>query len=94
MVEWWRSKTPIVRYLRFASWLDLLGVVLAIWISILKISKLFLNCWHSILLHRIAFRETENEFCEKEMILWHRIDFCDTKLTFYNKNITVPIGAP
>ena len=30
----------------FRSWLDLLGVVLAFWISILKISKLLQNCWH------------------------------------------------
>ena len=28
----------------FHSWLDLLGVVLAFWISILKISKLLQNC--------------------------------------------------
>ena len=30
----------------FRSWLCLLGVVLAFWISILKISKLLQNCWH------------------------------------------------
>ena len=33
----------------FRSWLDLLGVVLAFWISILKISKLLQNCWHRVI---------------------------------------------
>ena len=31
------------------SWLDLLGVVLVFWISILKISKLLQNCWHRVI---------------------------------------------
>ena len=31
--------------LTFLSWLDLLGVVLAFWISILKIPELLQNCW-------------------------------------------------
>ena len=33
----------------FRNWLDLLGVVLAFWTSILKISKLLLNCWHRVI---------------------------------------------
>ena len=33
----------------FCSWLDLLDVVLAFWISILKISKLLQNCWHRVI---------------------------------------------
>ena len=33
----------------FRSWLDLLDVVLAFWISILKISKLLQNCWHGVI---------------------------------------------
>ena len=33
----------------FRSWLDLLGVVLAFWISILKISKLLQNYWHRVI---------------------------------------------
>ena len=33
----------------FRSWFDLLGVVLAFWISILKISKLLQNCWHRVI---------------------------------------------
>ena len=33
----------------FRSWLDLLGVVLAFWISILKISKLLQNRWHRVI---------------------------------------------
>ena len=32
----------------FRSWLDLLDVVLAFWISILKISKLLQNCLHRL----------------------------------------------
>ena len=32
----------------FRIWLDLIGVVLAFWISILKISK-FQNCWHRVI---------------------------------------------
>ena len=35
--------------LTFRSWLDLLGVVLAFWISILKISRLLQNCWHRVI---------------------------------------------
>ena len=34
--------------LTFLSWLDLLGVVLAFWISILKIFKLLPNYWHRV----------------------------------------------
>ena len=34
--------------LTFRSWLDLLGVVLAFWISILKISKLLQNYLHRV----------------------------------------------
>ena len=33
----------------FRSWLDLLDVVLAFWISILKISKLLQKCWHRVI---------------------------------------------
>ena len=33
----------------FRSWLDLLDVVLAFWISILKISKLLQNCLHGVI---------------------------------------------
>ena len=33
----------------FRSWLDLLGFVLAFWISILKISKILQNCWHRVI---------------------------------------------
>ena len=33
----------------FRSWLDLLGVVLAFWVSILKISKLIQNCFHGVI---------------------------------------------
>ena len=33
----------------FCSWLDLLVVVLAFWISLLKISKLLQNCWHKVI---------------------------------------------
>ena len=33
----------------FRSWLDLLDVVLAFWISILKISKLLQNCLHRVI---------------------------------------------
>ena len=33
----------------FRNWLDLLGVVLAFLISILKISKLLQNCWHRVI---------------------------------------------
>ena len=33
----------------FRSWLDLLDVVLAFWISILKISKLLQNCLHMVI---------------------------------------------
>ena len=33
----------------FRSWLDLIDVVLAFWISILNISKLLQNCWHTVI---------------------------------------------
>ena len=34
---------------RSSSWLDLLGVVLAFWNSILKLSKLLQDCWHRVI---------------------------------------------
>ena len=33
----------------FRGWLDLLDVALAVWISILKISKLLQNCWYRVI---------------------------------------------
>ena len=46
MVGWWRSQRTVFT---FRSWLDLLDVVLALRISILKISKLLQNCWHRVI---------------------------------------------
>ena len=45
----------------FRSWLDLLGVVLAFWISILKISKLLQNCWHRVI-DITSFEKTFGKF--------------------------------
>ena len=44
----------------FRSWLDLLDVVLAFWISILKISKLLQNYWHRVI--DIKLRKTFGKF--------------------------------
>ena len=46
----------------FRSWLDLLGVVLAFWISILKISKLLQNCWHRVIDRYHKLRKTFGKF--------------------------------
>ena len=53
----------------FRSWLDLLGVVLAFWISILKISKLLQNCWHRV----IDITSFEKHL---EHSLDHTLNFC------------------
>ena len=45
----------------FRSRLDLLGVVLAFWISILKISKLLQNCWHRVI-DTTSFEKTFEKF--------------------------------
>ena len=45
----------------FRSWLDLLGVVLAFWISILKISKLLQNCSHRVI-NITIFEKTFGKF--------------------------------
>ena len=37
----------------FRSWLDVLGVVLAFWISILQIFKSLLNVWHRVTLQAL-----------------------------------------
>ena len=53
----------------FRSWLDLLGVVLAFWISILKIYKLLQNCWHRV----IDITSFEKHL---ESSLDHTLNFC------------------
>ena len=45
----------------FRSWLDLLDVVLAFWISILKISKLLQNCLHRVIRYH-KLRKTFGKF--------------------------------
>ena len=53
----------------FRSWLDLLGVVLAFWISILKISKLLQNCWQRVI-YITGFEK------HLESSLDHTLNFC------------------
>ena len=53
----------------FRSWLDLQGVVLAFWVSILKISKLLQNCWHRV----IDITSFEKHL---ESSLDHTLSFC------------------
>ena len=53
----------------FRSWLDLLGVVLAFWISILKTSKLLQNCWHRVI-------DITNFERHLESSLDHTLNFC------------------
>ena len=64
----------------FRSWLDLLGVVLAFWISILKISKLLQNCWHRV----IDITSFEKHL---ESSLDHTLNFCRNLVIFRSKNI-------
>ena len=59
----------------FRSWLDLLGVVLAFWISILKISKLLQNCWHRV----IDITSFEKQL---ESSLDHTLNFCRNLMIF------------
>ena len=55
----------------FRSWLDLLDVVLAFWISILKISKLLQNCLHRVIditsfeKHLESSLDRTPNFCQK-----------------------------
>ena len=64
----------------FRSWLDLLGVVLAFWISILKISKLLQNYWHRV----IDITSFEKHL---ESSLDHTLNFCRNLVIFRSKNI-------
>ena len=64
----------------FRSWLDLLGVVLAFWISILKISKLLQNCWHRV----IDITSFEKHL---ESSLDHTLNFYRNLVIFRSKNI-------
>ena len=68
-----------LRYLHFA--VGLLGVVLAFWFSILKISKLLQNCWHRVI---------DNTSFEKhlESSLHHTPNFCQNLVIFRSKNIS------
>ena len=61
-------------------WLDLLGVVLAFWISILKISKLLHNYWHRV----IDITSFEKHL---ESSLDHTLNFCRNLVIFRSKNI-------
>ena len=60
--------------------LPLLGVVLAFWISILKISKLLQNCWHKV----IDITSFEKHL---QSYLDHTLNFCRTSVIFRSKNI-------
>ena len=64
---------------KFRNWLDLLGVVLAFWISILKISKLLQNCWHRV----INITSFEKHL---ESSLDHTLNFCRNLVIFRSKN--------
>ena len=66
----------------FHNWLDLLGVVLAFWISILKISKLLQNCWHRVIDTCITSFEKH-----LESSLDHTLNFCRNLVIFRSKNI-------
>ena len=48
----------------FRSWLDLLGVVLAFWIAILKISKLLQNCWLRVIDITSSEKHLESSYSE------------------------------
>ena len=63
----------------FRSWLDLLGVVLAFWISIQKISKLLQNCLHRF----IDITSFEKHL---ESSLDHTLNFCRNLVIFCSKN--------
>ena len=64
----------------FRSWLDLLDIVLAFWISILKISKLFQNCWHRV----INITSFEKHFASS---LDHTPNFCRNLVIFRSENM-------
>ena len=64
----------------FRSWLDLLGVVLAFWISILKISKLLQNCSHRV----VDITSFEKHL---KSSLDHTLNFCRNLVIFRSKNI-------
>ena len=64
----------------FRNWLDLLGFVLAFWISILKISKLLQNCWHRVINSKSFEKHLESS-------LDHTLNFCRNLVIFRSKNI-------
>ena len=71
----------------FRSWLDLLDVVLAFWISILKISKLLQNCWHRV----IDITSFEKHL---ESSLDHTLNFCRNLVIFRSNNMSKGISHP
>ena len=79
---WLRGDVPrLASYsITFRSWLDLLGVVLAFWISILKISKLLQNCWHRV----IDITSFEKHL---ESPLDHALNFFRNLVIFRSKNM-------
>ena len=64
----------------FRSWLDLLDVVLAFWISILKISKLLQNC-----LHRVIDITSFEKHLESSLDCTP--NFCQNLVIFRSKNM-------
>ena len=64
----------------FRSWFDLLGVVLAFWISILKISKLPQNCWYGVIDITSFEKHLESSFD-------HTPNFCRDLVIFRSKNM-------
>ena len=64
----------------FRNWLDLLDVVQAFWISILKISKLLQNCWHRF----IDITSFEKHL---ESYLDHIPNFCQNLVILRSKNM-------
>ena len=80
--------------LTFRSWLDLLDVVLAFWISILKISQLLQNCWHRVIYIYIyiyhKLRKTFGKFFRSYSELLSK--FCDISFQEYVfKGISHPV---
>ena len=96
----WRSRTPIVRYkFTFRSWLDLQDVVLAFWISSLKIYKLLRNCWHRVIrlwYHNLrktfgkffrSYSELLSKFGSKNMCLKESLTRSSTVLVYKLRSV-------
>ena len=71
----------------FCSLLDLLGVVLAFWISIIKIFKLLQKCWHRVIDITSFEKHLESSLDHTTSFCWTLVIFC-SKIMCQKESLT------